>query len=147
MDEVVAEPGDGGQVLGPFVREQRRLAGLSLRKLSELSGVSNPYLSQVERGLRRPSAAVLRRLAVALEVSVEAFYVRAGMLAAAGPPVELAEAIRRAPELSEAQKRTLLHVYSSFREGSGASDAAGSLGSAAVSTGFEQRESEQGGDG
>ncbi len=147
MDDVVAEPGDGGQVVGAFLREQRRLAGLSLRKLSELSGVSNPYLSQVERGLRRPSADVLRRLAAALDVSVEAFYVRAGMLGTSGSAVDLAEAIRRAPELSEAQKRTLLHVYESFREGSGASDAATSLGSAAVPSGFEQRESEQGSGG
>lgn len=147
MDEVVAEPAAGGRFVGAFVREQRRLAGLSLRKLSELSGVSNPYLSQVERGLRRPSADVLRRLADALAISVEAFYVRAGMLPDAGAPVDLAEAIRQAPELTEAQKRTLLHVYASFREGSGASDAASSLGSAAVASGFEQRESEQGSGG
>jgi len=105
--------------VGAFVREQRRLAEMSLRKLSELSGVSNPYLSQIERGLRRPSADVLAQLARALEISAEALYVRAGILTAEQGPADLVDAIRRAPDLSEAQKRTLLHVYESFRAATG----------------------------
>jgi transcriptional regulator with XRE-family HTH domain len=103
------------QVLGDFVREQRRLGEMSLRQLSELSGVSNPYLSQIERGLRRPSADILQQLARALEVSAETLYVRAGILDSHDEPSGLTDAIRRAPELTEPQKRTLIHIYASFR--------------------------------
>src|SRR5882724_7485268 len=66
--------------LGEFIREQRRVGHLSLRKLSEMAGVSNPYLSQIERGLRKPSAEILQQLAKALEISAETLYVRAGLL-------------------------------------------------------------------
>ena len=66
--------------VGEFIREQRRIGHLSLRKLSEMAGVSNPYLSQIERGLRRPSAEILQQIARALRISAETLYVRAGML-------------------------------------------------------------------
>ena len=101
--------------LGEFVREQRRLGQLSLRRLSELSGISNPYLSQIERGLRRPSAEILQQLARALQISAESLYVRAGILEDRSPPDDLVGAIRRSSELTEDQKRTLIHVYQSFR--------------------------------
>lgn len=102
--------------LGEFIREQRRSGQLSLRKLSELAGISNPYLSQVERGLRRPSADILQRIAKALEISSETLYVRAGIL---DEPTadDLVDHIRRDRWLTEDQKRTLIHVYQTFRTG------------------------------
>jgi transcriptional regulator with XRE-family HTH domain len=106
--------------LGEYLREQRRHAELSLRQLADLTGVSNPYLSQIERGLRKPSAEVLNQLAKALRVSAEALYVRAGLLdptdeAETGelPAVEVA--IRADPVLTSRQKRVLLDIYTSFR--------------------------------
>ena len=104
-----------GQDLGLFVREQRAAAHLSLRRLSELSGISNPYLSQIERGLRRPSAEILQQLAGALDLSAEALYVRAGILEDRGEDSDVAGAVRRDPDLTESQKHTLLHVYETFR--------------------------------
>ena len=101
--------------IGDFIREQRQLAEMSLRRLADLAGVSNPYLSQVERGLRKPSAQILQQLAKALQVSAETMYVRAGMLdenAVAEPTLE--SAIRHAPELNEEQRKALLSVYRSF---------------------------------
>ncbi|MPY95878.1 MAG: helix-turn-helix domain-containing protein [Acidimicrobiia bacterium] len=106
--------------LGTFVREQRGEAQLSLRRLSDLSGISNPYLSQIERGLRRPSADILQQLARALELAPESLYVRAGILDADEGAPDLVAAIRRDPELGEAQKRTLIHVYEALRLESGA---------------------------
>ena len=105
-----------GADLGGFIREQRRLAELSVRRLAELAGVSNPYLSQIERGLRRPSAEILQQIANALHISSESLYVRAGILDAdRGPdPTDLETAIRRAGELSEEQRKALLQVYRSF---------------------------------
>jgi transcriptional regulator with XRE-family HTH domain len=105
--------------LGSFIRDQRRQAELSVRKLSERAGVSNPYLSQVERGLRRPSAEILQRLAKALEISAETLYVRAGIL---DEPVsadgDLVAHIEADPWLTAEQKRTLAHIYASFRTAS-----------------------------
>jgi len=102
--------------IGQFIREQRNLAELSVRRLADLAGVSNPYLSQIERGLRKPSAEILQQLAKALQVSAETMYVQAGMLDADSvrPPAGLATAIRSAPELNEAQRKALLGVYHSF---------------------------------
>jgi transcriptional regulator with XRE-family HTH domain len=101
--------------LGDYLKEQRVSARLSLRQLAEQAGVSNPYLSQIERGLRRPSAEVLQQIAKALRISAEQLYVRAGILDpdedAAGS-VELA--ILADTGLSERQKQSLLDVYSSF---------------------------------
>ena len=107
--------------LGEFIRDQRRNARLSLRKLSELAGISNPYLSQIERGLRRPSADILQGIARGLRISAETLYVRAGILdePQAGPAADLEAAIQAAPDLSERQKQALLEIYRSFRAGDG----------------------------
>src|SRR3546814_12937288 len=86
--------------LGEFIRDQRRVGHLSLRKLSEMAGISNPYLSQIERGLRKPSAEILQQIARALEISSETLYVRAGILEEREGGDLVAE-IRRDPELSE----------------------------------------------
>jgi transcriptional regulator with XRE-family HTH domain len=101
--------------LGEFIREQREVARLSLRRLSDLAGVSNPYLSQIERGLRRPSAEILQQIAKALRISAETLYVRAGILDARSTDGDLADAIMAEPTLTDAQKQTLLHIYLSFR--------------------------------
>jgi len=102
--------------LGDFIRNQREVASMSVRRLADLAGVSNPYLSQIERGLRRPSAEILQQLANALKISVETLYVRAGLLAdpadEATPSVR--EAIARDPLLNPEQKHALLNVYESF---------------------------------
>ena len=110
--------------LGEYLKEQRLLARLSLRQLAEQAGVSNPYLSQIERGLRRPSAEVLQQLAKALRISAEQLYIRAGIVApdeGIGGSVELA--VLGDPALSERQKQTLLDVYASFLALNGATDA------------------------
>jgi transcriptional regulator with XRE-family HTH domain len=100
--------------LGEFIRDQRRVGHLSLRKLSEMAGISNPYLSQIERGLRKPSAEILQQIARALEISSETLYVRAGILEERDGGDLVAE-IRRDPMLSEEQKKTLIRIYMSFR--------------------------------
>lgn len=100
--------------LGEFIRDQRRVGHLSLRKLSEMAGISNPYLSQIERGLRKPSAEILQQIARALEISSETLYVRAGILEER-VGADLVAEIRRDPDLSEEQKKTLIRIYSSFR--------------------------------
>ena len=111
--------------LGEFIRDQRRIDHLSLRKLSEMAGISNPYLSQIERGLRKPSAKILQQIARALEISSETLYIRAGILEAREGADLIAE-IRRDPELSEEQKKTLIRIYNSFRheneDGSGSGE-------------------------
>ncbi|MEV7284594.1 helix-turn-helix transcriptional regulator [Streptomyces sp. NPDC093252] len=107
--------------LGEYLREQRRTAQLSLRQLAEAAGVSNPYLSQIERGLRKPSAEVLQQVAKALRISAETLYVRAGILDAERDPaeVETRAAILADPTLDERQKQVLLQVYESFRKENG----------------------------
>jgi transcriptional regulator with XRE-family HTH domain len=103
------------ETLGDYLREQRVSARLTLRQLAEQAGVSNPYLSQIERGLRRPSAEVLQQLAKALRISAEQLYLRAGIVspdAGIGGSVELA--VLGDTSLSERQKQTLLDVYASF---------------------------------
>ncbi len=102
--------------LGEYLREQRVSAELSLRQLAEQTGVSNPYLSQIERGLRRPSAEVLQQLAKALRISAEQLYVQAGILNPDDGQVRSVElAILGDPVLTERQKQSLLDVYQSFR--------------------------------
>jgi transcriptional regulator with XRE-family HTH domain len=109
--------------LGDYLREQRTSAQLSLRQLAEQTGVSNPYLSQIERGLRRPSAEVLQQLAKALRISAETLYVRAGILAPDEDGVRSVElAILADPGLTERQKQSLLDVYQSFRAANGTGD-------------------------
>ena len=101
--------------LGDYLREQRTQSRLSLRQLAEQVGVSNPYLSQIERGLRRPSAEVLQQLAKALRISAEQLYIRAGIVSppdGVGGDVELA--VLGDVGLTERQKQTLLDVYASF---------------------------------
>jgi transcriptional regulator with XRE-family HTH domain len=105
--------------VGEYLAEQRRHAQLSLRQLSDLAGVSNPYLSQIERGLRKPSADVLQQLAKALRISAETLYIRAGILdpddgSDAGRATGVVDAILLDPLLNERQKRVLLDVYGSF---------------------------------
>ena len=102
--------------LGEYLRDQRLAAKLSLRQLAEQAGVSNPYLSQIERGLRKPSAEVLQQLAKALRVSAETLYVRAGILNLDESEVRSVElAILADAGLTERQKQSLLDVYQSFR--------------------------------
>ena len=100
--------------LGEFIREQRENARLSLRGLSNRAGISNPYLSQIERGLRKPSAEVLAQLAHALRVSTPAMYLKAGLLDAKDNAGVLA-AIATDPELTMAQKQSLTQIYETFR--------------------------------
>jgi transcriptional regulator with XRE-family HTH domain len=103
------------QDLGEFIRGQREITQLSLRRLAELADVSNPYLSQIERGLRRPSAEILQQIAKALQISAESLYVRAGILDADTiADTSVREAILRDPYLTIDQKQTLLTVYESF---------------------------------
>lgn len=100
--------------IGEYIRQQRSNAKISLRQLAKLAGVSNPYLSQIERGVRKPSAEILQQIAKGLRISAEALYVQAGILdLPTGGPVP--DAIRAATELSERQKQILLDVYESFR--------------------------------
>jgi transcriptional regulator with XRE-family HTH domain len=102
--------------VGDYLREQRVAASLSLRQLAEQAGVSNPYLSQIERGLRRPSAEVLQQLAKALRISAETLYVRAGILDPDDGEVRSVElAVLADTGLTERQKQSLLDVYQSFR--------------------------------
>ncbi|MFG3089940.1 helix-turn-helix domain-containing protein [Streptomyces antibioticus] len=107
--------------LGDYLREQRRNAKLSLRQLADAAGVSNPYLSQIERGLRKPSAEVLQQVAKALRISAETLYVRAGILDAERDrdEVETRAVILADPTLTEAQKQALLQIYESFRKENG----------------------------
>ncbi|MDA5146687.1 helix-turn-helix transcriptional regulator [Streptomyces sp. AD681] len=107
--------------LGEYLREQRRNAQLSLRQLADAAGVSNPYLSQIERGLRKPSAEVLQQVAKALRISAETLYVRAGILDAERDrdDVETRAVILADPSLNERQKQVLLQVYESFRKENG----------------------------
>ena len=100
--------------LGEFIREQRRVARLSLRKLSEQAGISNPYLSQIERGLRKPSAEILQQIAKALRISAETLYVRAGILEQREGDQDLLGEILRDTKITEAQKQTLISVYEAF---------------------------------
>ena len=101
--------------LGEYLKEQRLSAKLSLRQLADQAGVSNPYLSQIERGLRRPSAEVLQQIAKALRISAEQLYVRAGILDPTdGEAGSVELAVLADPALTERQKQSLLEVYSSF---------------------------------
>jgi transcriptional regulator with XRE-family HTH domain len=116
--------------LGAFIREQRSTARLSLRRLSELAGISNPYLSQIERGLRRPSAEILQQIAKALRISAETLYVQAGILEPGTGETDLAREILADVHLTEDQKQALIRIYLSFRHETEAErDQAGAPGS------------------
>lgn len=115
-------PGDALHDVGEFIRLQRENAQKSIRDLARAAGVSNPYLSQIERGMRRPSADILQQIARALEISAETLYVRAGILDGTPPEVSsVPEAIHADPALTGEQKQSLLSVYRSFLAAQGAS--------------------------
>jgi transcriptional regulator with XRE-family HTH domain len=117
--------------IGQYIREQREQAKISLRQLASAAGVSNPYLSQIERGLRKPSAEILQQIAKGLRISAEALYVQAGILEDRRPDSGVRAALLADPELSERQKQVLLEIYESFRREAAAESAHGGDGSAA----------------
>ena len=102
--------------IGAFIREQREQAKISLRQLAQAAGVSNPYLSQVERGLRRPSADILQQIAKGLRISAEALYIQAGILDDRPSDASVFDAIMSDLELTERQKQMLIEIYESFRK-------------------------------
>ncbi|WP_064745379.1 helix-turn-helix domain-containing protein [Pseudonocardia acaciae] len=106
--------GQAVEEIGEYIRQQREGAQVSLRQLAKLAGVSNPYLSQVERGLRKPSAEILQQIAKGLRISAEALYVRAGILERR-PASAVTDAVLADTELTERQKQVLLDIYQSFR--------------------------------
>ncbi|BDB40356.1 MULTISPECIES: helix-turn-helix domain-containing protein [Mycobacterium] len=111
--KVSTKASDVASDIGSFIRSQRELAQVSMRQLAERSGVSNPYLSQVERGLRKPSADVLAQIAKALRVSAQILYVRAGMLEPSETS-QVRDAIVTDTAITERQKQVLLDTYASF---------------------------------
>ncbi|MDX1510469.1 MAG: helix-turn-helix transcriptional regulator [Nitriliruptorales bacterium] len=115
-----AEPDDDKSTrlgdLGAYIRNQRNSAQLSLRNLAKMAGVSNPYLSQIERGLRKPSAEILQAIAKALSISSETLYVKAGILEERDPDDDVENAISRDRYLTEPQRQALVEMYRSFRQ-------------------------------
>lgn len=118
MKDKVETATSAGVRLGHYIREQRRGSDVSLRQLATLAGVSNPYLSQIERGLRRPSAEILQQIAKGLRISAEALYVQAGILEQREGGL-VADAVLADDGLSERQKQVLLEIYDSFRKENG----------------------------
>ena len=114
-DNLAAVVSNAAQDIGSFIRAQREAAQVSVRQLADKAGVSNPYLSQIERGLRKPSADVLNQIAKALRVSAEVLYVRAGILEPSEPS-EVRDAIVNDVGITERQKQVLLDIYASFRQ-------------------------------
>jgi transcriptional regulator with XRE-family HTH domain len=114
-ENLAAVVSNAAQDIGSFIRAQREAAQVSVRQLAEKAGVSNPYLSQIERGLRKPSADVLNQIAKALRVSAEVLYVRAGILEPSEPS-EVRDAIVNDVGITERQKQVLLDIYTSFRQ-------------------------------
>jgi len=112
----VEKIGQAVEDIGAYIRRQREGAEVSLRQLAKVAGISNPYLSQIERGLRKPSAEILAQIATGLRISAEALYVRAGIL----EPREYSpvlDALAADPDLTERQKQVLTDIYESFRRG------------------------------
>jgi transcriptional regulator with XRE-family HTH domain len=114
----MVEEGNRIADVGAYIREQRRRARLSLRKLAERAGVSNPYLSQIERGVRQPSAKILKGIATALQVSSETLFTQAGILDGdpEDRPTDVLRAIFRDPDLTAEQRRELADRYERLRE-------------------------------
>jgi transcriptional regulator with XRE-family HTH domain len=111
--------------IGEYIREQREQARISMRQLAQAAGVSNPYLSQIERGLRKPSADILQQIAKGLRISAEALYVQAGILEDRQADSGVRSALLADPQLSERQKQVLIEIYESFRrENAAAAEAA-----------------------
>jgi len=104
--------------IGDYIREQREQAKISLRQLAQAAGVSNPYLSQIERGLRKPSAEILQQIAKGLRISAEALYVQAGILEERNGDTRVKPAVLSDPYLTERQKQVLIDIYDSFRRSS-----------------------------
>lgn len=104
--------------LGEFIRQQRQRANLSLRRLADRAGISNPYLSQIERGIRKPSAQILKQLSRALSISAETLYSRAGLIEDGADPPTVVEAIESDERLTPRQKQVLLEVYRTLIENS-----------------------------
>ena len=100
--------------LGEFIRAQRERSAISVRNLAERAGISNPYLSQIERGLRRPSAEILKGIAKGLSISAETLYVRAGLLEHPDGTPSVIEAIDGDPALTARQRQAMLEIYRSF---------------------------------
>ncbi|MGB3302824.1 helix-turn-helix domain-containing protein [Gordonia sp. (in: high G+C Gram-positive bacteria)] len=123
---------NAAQDIGEFIRSQRLSAKVSLRQLAERAGVSNPYLSQIERGLRKPSADVLSQIAKGLRVSAEVLYVRAGILEAR-PASPVRDALLADSSISERQKQMLLEIYDSFRRENPTSETDGAVAATADS--------------
>jgi transcriptional regulator with XRE-family HTH domain len=111
--------------IGEYIREQREQARISMRQLAQAAGVSNPYLSQIERGVRKPSADILQQIAKGLRISAEALYVQAGILEDRKADSGVRSALLADPQLSERQKQVLIEIYESFRkENAAAAEAA-----------------------
>jgi transcriptional regulator with XRE-family HTH domain len=104
----------GAATIGEFIREQREQAQVSVRQLARLAGVSNPYLSQIERGMRKPSAEILQQIAKGLRISAEQLYIRAGILEYHEGNRDIVAAILADEGLTERQKQVLLDIYESF---------------------------------
>jgi transcriptional regulator with XRE-family HTH domain len=121
LSQGLSQGRDAVGTLGDYLRQQRQASRLSLRQLADAAGVSNPYLSQIERGLRRPSAEVLQSIAKALRISADTLYVQAGMLSADEVEVRSVElAVRADTGLTERQKDALVDIYRSLRAANGA---------------------------
>ncbi len=125
-EKLVDVVSNAAQDIGSFIRSQREAAQVSVRQLAEKAGVSNPYLSQIERGLRKPSADVLSQIAKALRVSAEVLYIRAGMLEPSETN-EVRDAIITDTAITERQKQVLLDIYTSFCEQTEAALAQGDM--------------------
>jgi transcriptional regulator with XRE-family HTH domain len=102
--------------IGDYIKQQREQAKISLRQLAQQAGVSNPYLSQIERGLRKPSADILQQIAKGLRISAEALYVQAGILEDRPGESGVRSALLTDPQLTERQKQVLIEIYESFRK-------------------------------
>jgi len=123
--------------IGEYIRQQREQAKISMRQLASAAGVSNPYLSQIERGLRRPSAEILQQIAKGLRISAEALYVQAGILEDRRPDSGVRAAVLADPELTERQKQVLLEIYESFRRELASGSSLGSAADSTVPNGME----------
>ncbi len=119
--DLVEQAGHVVSDIGSYIRSQRETAQVSLRQLARTAGVSNPYLSQIERGLRKPSAEILQQIAKGLRISAEALYVKAGILEER-PASAVTDAVLADPSLTERQKQVLLDVYQSFRRENAANE-------------------------
>jgi transcriptional regulator with XRE-family HTH domain len=116
MKEPLESVTEAGHRLGDYIRDQRRGSQISLRQLAALAGVSNPYLSQIERGLRKPSAEILQQIAKGLRISAEALYLQAGILEHREGGRAVVDAVLADEALTERQKQVLLEIYDSFRK-------------------------------